>query len=80
MCCRFSEPRKSDSSLLDWNRNVDKKNSGKSTKRPKKTLFMLKNWPEPKICQFDMIVLHCKERCFRLFARKDQRKTKEEAG
>ena len=36
MCCRFSEPRKSDSSLLDWNRNVDKKNSGKSTKRPKK--------------------------------------------
>ena len=36
MCCRFSQPRKSDSSLLDWNRNVDKKNSGKSTKRPKK--------------------------------------------
>ena len=38
----------------------------KAQRDPKKTLFMLKNWPEPKICQFDMIVLHCTERCFRL--------------
>ena len=42
MCCRFSEPRKSDSSLLDWNRNVDKKNSGKSTETQKNFVYVEK--------------------------------------
>ena len=48
-----------------------------------KTLFMLKNWLEPKICQFDMIVLHCKERCFRLLQhamKEKQKRTKGKPG